>query len=236
VPYAELRAFFIKCAILKVNLSDAWKSGDRLIESAISRLPNLALAVVIFAGALAVASAAKALVRRFAKRRQRRQSLGILLGQLAQTTIAIVGFLVALSVVAPSFHAVDLIKILGIGSVAIGFAFQNILQNFLAGILLLLHEPFRIGDLISVTAIEGRVEDIQTRATIITTAEGRRVVIPNATLFTNPVAVAGPAGEDFGKSKPAKQEPSQDAKAGQEPAPDQAAASEKAVSSGNNGR
>jgi small-conductance mechanosensitive channel len=76
--------------------------------------------------------------------------------------------------------------------VAIGFAFQNILQNFLAGILLLVQEPFAIGDFISVTGLEGTVDDIQTRATLITTAEGRRIVIPNALLFTNPVAVAGP--------------------------------------------
>jgi small conductance mechanosensitive channel len=47
------------------------------------------------------------------------------------------GLLVAISIVSPSFQASDLIKILGIGGVAIGFAFQNILQNFLAGLLLL---------------------------------------------------------------------------------------------------
>ena len=92
--------------------------------------------------------------------------------------------------VAPSFQAADLIKMLGIGSVAIGFAFQNIPQNFLAGILLLVSEPFQMGDLISVTGIEGNVEDIQARATVVTTKDGRQVVIPNAVLFTNPVAVA----------------------------------------------
>ncbi|MHB8722488.1 MAG: mechanosensitive ion channel domain-containing protein [Steroidobacteraceae bacterium] len=63
------------------------------------------------------------------------------------------------------------------------------LQNFLAGILLLLQEPFRLGDVISVTGIEGNVSDIQARATIVTTKEGREVIIPNATIFTNPVAV-----------------------------------------------
>ncbi|MGH8318399.1 MAG: mechanosensitive ion channel family protein [Steroidobacteraceae bacterium] len=86
-------------------------------------------------------------------------------------------------------EAADLIKILGIGTVGIGFAFQNILQNFLAGILLLLQEPFRLGDLISVAGIEGNVSDIQARATIVTTKEGSEVIIPNATIFTNPVAV-----------------------------------------------
>jgi small conductance mechanosensitive channel len=84
---------------------------------------------------------------------------------------------------------------LGIGSVAIGFAFQNILQNFLAGILLLLQEPFQIGDWITITGLEGQVEDIQTRATVIRTADGNRIVIPNAVLFTNPVTVARAASK-----------------------------------------
>ena len=157
----------------------------------------MALAIVIFVLFLFIASAAKSVVRRFSQRRQRRLSLGLLLGQLAHTTVSVLGFLIALSVVAPSFHASDLIKMLGIGSVAIGFAFQNILQNFLAGILLLLQEPFKLGDQISVTGLEGRVDDIQTRATIITTADGHRAVIPNAVLFTNPVVVSkAPAPEE----------------------------------------
>jgi uncharacterized membrane protein len=73
--------------------------------------------------------------------------------------------------------------------VAIGFAFRDILQNFLAGILLLLTEPFRIDDQIIVKEFEGTVEDIQTRATMIRTYDGRRIVIPNAELFTESVIV-----------------------------------------------
>ena len=87
------------------------------------------------------------------------------------------------------FQAADLIKILGIGGVAIGFAFQNILQNFLAGLLLLWAEPFRIGDEIKLDSYEGSVEEIQTRATIIKTYDGRRIVIPNADLFTHSVTI-----------------------------------------------
>src|SRR6266478_9846099 len=117
------------------------------------------------------------------------------MARLVQTSILGLGFLIALSVVAPSFKAADLIKLLGVGTVAIGFAFQNILQNFLAGILLLLQEPFQLGDFISVTGIEGNVHDIQARATVITTKEGRRVVIPNAILFTSPVAVESTAAK-----------------------------------------
>jgi small conductance mechanosensitive channel len=139
---------------------------------------------------LILASASKSLTRRFALKRRAHQGATLLISPLVQTVIVILGFLIALSVVAPSFQAADLIKMLGIGSVAIGFAFQNILQNFLAGILLLVNEPFQLGDFISVTGIEGNVEGIQARATVIKTSEGRDVVIPNAVLFTNPVAVA----------------------------------------------
>ncbi len=176
-------------APLPIDFSNAWKSSARIVNSAISILPNLVIALVIFVVFLILASTAKSMVRHLSLRRERRRNLALLLGQLSYTLVLVLGFLVALSVVAPSFHAADLIKMLGIGSVAIGFAFQNILQNFLAGILLLIQEPFTLGDWISVTGIEGRVDDIQTRATVIVTKEGKHVVIPNATLFTNPVAV-----------------------------------------------
>ena len=177
---------------VKIDFSNAWKSGAGIVNKAISLLPNLLIALVIFVAFLILASTAKSMVRHLSLRHQHRKNLTLLLGQLVQMLVLILGFLVAFSVVAPSFRAANLIQMLGIGSVAIGFAFQNILQNFLAGILLLLQEPFTVGDWISVTGIEGKVEDIQTRATVIATLEGKHVVIPNAVLFTNPVAV----GED----------------------------------------
>src|SRR5215467_2053568 len=167
---------------------------DQLREG---RMPiDFSIAWIIFLVFLVVASFCRSLVRRLAVQRRKHQGIALLLGRLVHTSIILLGFLVALSVIAPSFQASDLIKILGIGSVAVGFAFQNILQNFLAGILLLLQEPFRIGDFISVTGIEGTVFDIQSRATVITTKEARHVIIPNAIIFTNPVAVEHHAGQE----------------------------------------
>jgi len=78
---------------------------------------------------------------------------------------------------------------LGIGSVAIGFAFKDIFQNLLSGILILLGEPFKIGDDIIVSGMEGTVEDIQIRATFLRSPDGRRIVIPNATVYTSAVTV-----------------------------------------------
>jgi small conductance mechanosensitive channel len=88
--------------------------------------------------------------------------------------------------------------------VAIGFAFQNILQNFLAGILILLHEPFRLGDVITVNGLEGTVEDIQARANVVRTPDGHRLFIPNAVLFTNPVAVINRSSDSTNRIKTRK--------------------------------
>jgi small conductance mechanosensitive channel len=175
--------------VMPIDLSNAWKSGERIINGAISLLPNLVIAIAIFILFIILASAIRGAVRHLVEKKKHHRSLAILLGQIAHLCVVILGFLIGLSVIAPSFQAGDLIKVLGIGSVAVGFAFQNILQNFLAGILILMQEPFQPGDWISVTGIEGNVDDIQTRATIVSTKDGHRVVIPNAVLFTNPVSV-----------------------------------------------
>lgn len=180
---------------IKIDLSNAWRSWDRMVDATVALLPNLILAFVIFIVFLLLGTIARSLVRRLSLRRSHHKNLGILLGQLAQLTVVTIGMLTAISAVAPSFQASDLIKMLGIGSVAIGFAFQNILQNFLAGILILMQEPFQIGDWINVTGLEGRVEDIQARATVVATHKGTRIVIPNAVLFTNPVVVGEPREE-----------------------------------------
>jgi small-conductance mechanosensitive channel len=101
----------------------------------------------------------------------------------------LLGIFVGAAIAFPSISAADLFSVLGIGGVAIGFAFRDILQNLLAGILLLLTQPFRLGDQIKVGEFEGTVEDIQIRATTIRTYDNRRAVIPNGDLFSGKVVV-----------------------------------------------
>jgi small conductance mechanosensitive channel len=140
---------------MPVDFSIAWKATVKIASKVVSLLPNIILGFIIFLLFVCAASVAKSLTRRYVERRRTHQAMAILFGRVVQTSIVMLGFLIALSIIAPSFQAADLIKILGIGTVAIGFAFQNILQNFLAGVILLLQEPFRLGDLISVTGPKG---------------------------------------------------------------------------------
>lgn len=160
-----------------------------MVDGLILMLPNLILALIVFVLFVLVARLIRNIVRRITRNRRNARNLGLVLGRLAQGGIVLIGLFVALSIVLPSFKAGDLIQLLGISSVAIGFAFRDILQNFLAGILILLTEPFQINDQIVFKEFEGTVENIQTRATTIRTYDGRRIVIPNSELFTNSLTV-----------------------------------------------
>jgi small conductance mechanosensitive channel len=174
---------------LEASITAAWQKIQGMIDGLIVMLPNLVLAMIVFVLFATVARFTRNLVKRVTRNRRNARNLGLVLGRLAQGGISLIGLFVALSIVLPSFKAGDLIQLLGISSVAIGFAFRDILQNFLAGILILLTEPFQIDDQIIFKEFEGTVENIQTRATMIRTYDGRRIVIPNSELFTNSLTV-----------------------------------------------
>ncbi len=174
---------------MRAEISAIWDKIGSMINDFIILLPNMVLALIVFAIFFFVGRAIKRAVRRLTRNRRQARNLGLVLGRLAQGITVLIGLFVALSIVIPTFRAGDLVQLLGISGVAIGFAFRDILQNFLAGILILLTEPFQIDDQIVFKNFEGTVENIETRATTIRTYDGRRIVIPNAELFTNSVTV-----------------------------------------------
>ena len=118
-----------------------------------------------------------------------RRSIKELLRRFVYITIWLVGLLVAAMVVFPGITPAKALTTLGLGSIAIGFAFKDIFENFFAGILLLWRFPFENGDFIECEGILGRIDDITIRNTLIRLTSGELVVIPNATLFKNPVQV-----------------------------------------------
>ncbi len=173
----------------QTSITAAWNKIQGMIDGLIVLLPNTILAIIVFIVFFFAARWLKMLVKRLTRRHRQARNLGMVLGRLAQGAVILVGLFVALSIVVPTFKAGDLVQLLGISGVAIGFAFRDILQNFLAGILILLTEPFKIDDQIVFKDFEGTVENIETRATTIRTYDGRRIVIPNSELFTNSVTV-----------------------------------------------
>ncbi len=172
-----------------MNVWQAWETFQNMVNGFFGALPSIGLAIVIFSLFYVLANWVKQAVGQIARRAELAPGAEMLLARFARWLVISLGVLLALNVAVPSFTTGELIQLLGIGSVAVGFAFRDILQNFLAGVLLLLTEPFKINDQIIVGEFEGAVEDIETRATVIKTYDGRRVVIPNADLFTQSVMV-----------------------------------------------
>lgn len=162
---------------------------EEMVRGFFEWLPVLAVGVLVFAAFWVAAGAVRRGVRNLMERAGRSTGVTLVVARLSRWAVLFVGLVVSLAVVSPGMGASDLIQLLGIGSVAIGFAFKDILQNFLAGILILLNQPFRIGDQIIAGNHEGTVEQVETRATTLKTYDGRRVVIPNGQLYTQAVVV-----------------------------------------------
>jgi small-conductance mechanosensitive channel len=172
-----------------MDFSIAWQKLNEIGRDLMAALPNIAIGLVILVLFFLLARGVRAVVQRITRSKNKTHSLSLLMSRLAYVATLILGLLVTATVMLPGFTPASLVSALGVSGIAIGFAFKDIFQNFLAGVLLLLTEPFKIGDQIKYKDFEGTVEFIQTRATTIKTYDGRRVVIPNAELFTNAVTV-----------------------------------------------
>lgn len=129
------------------------------------------------------------IVERVGGRLHFRTALVEVIGMLGAALVWLLGLLTASAIAFPSVTPADVLTALGLGSIAIGFAFKDIFENFFAGILILLREPFAIGDHVECGSIEGAVERISVRDTHIRQTDGQLVVVPNAELFQNPVTV-----------------------------------------------
>jgi small conductance mechanosensitive channel len=141
----------------------------------IDRLPRLLAALLFLVVTVLVARA----VRRGVSRALRSTSTE----PHAYFAVATVGVVIALS--AAGVNLSVLVGSLGLATVALGFALQDIVSNFAAGIVLLLEHPFTRGDYITTDGAEETVEDIRVRATQLRSPDGQRVLVPNKQLFTN---------------------------------------------------
>ena len=166
----------------------AWQQVNAMVAGFFLLLPNIVIGLVVLAVFVGIGWVAGYSCRRFYTMRHR-ANLGDVLGNFLKWAVILLGILVGMTIVFPSVKPADLLATLGVGSVAIGFAFKDILQNWMAGLLLLIRQPFRPGDQIVVESSEGTVERIETRATLIKTYDGRRVIIPNSVVYASAVVV-----------------------------------------------
>ncbi|WP_040644989.1 mechanosensitive ion channel family protein [Rubellimicrobium thermophilum] len=152
-------------------------------------LPNLAFAALVI---LIVWLAARILGRavvRLLQMRSARPSLQLAMQTLVRSAVWLLGLLITAVILFPGLTPTRALAGLGIGSLAVGLAFQDIFENYLAGLLILLRKPMRIGDDIECGDVAGRVEVITIRDSHIRCRSGELILVPNSYLYKNPVRV-----------------------------------------------
>lgn len=156
----------------------AWT--DKFVEA----LPNILTAILI----LVVSYYAGVLLGRVLKRVLERHNAEVgviyLLSRGLKWTIISLGFIAALQIF---FNVTAFLAGLGIIGFTIGFALQNIMQNFVSGVILLVQQPFKVGHVVSVAGYDGTVLKIGLRTTEMKTLDGRLVFLPNADVLSQPI-------------------------------------------------
>lgn len=157
---------------------------DQFIDAFIRGIPNLLTALAIFIISLYVARLISNLLRRVLNRRKAPAGVTHILAQLALWTIAIAGTITALQ---RFFDVTAFLAGLGILGFTVGFALQDVMKNFASGIILLLQQPFHVGETIGVKGFDGTVLAIDLRSTEMRATDGRLIILPNADVLANPI-------------------------------------------------
>lgn len=152
-------------------------------------LPNLILALLFLLIVWMVVRLVTWIVPKLMRKAGFRNALIDVARMILKVTIWVFGVLIAATIAVPTLTVAKLFAAAGVGGLAIAFAAKDTLENFFAGLMLLIREPFKKGDFIDCEGFEGKVEDITVRETHVRQTDGQVVVAPNAMFFKNPVTI-----------------------------------------------
>ncbi|WP_323791346.1 mechanosensitive ion channel family protein [Nocardioides sp.] len=163
-------------------------SATDLLDSLLRAVPRVGVALVVLLLAWLLARGVRWVLRRWLARKQT-PSFTTVMSKIAGWLVSTVGVLAAVTIVFPSVKPVDLLAGLGFFSLAVGFAFQDILENTLSGVLMLFRQPFAAGDQIEVQGQTGTVQAITIRETRLKTFDGQLILIPNRDVYKSAIRV-----------------------------------------------
>ncbi len=171
------------------NNSDiAGETGNQigtLLTSIINQIPLWITAIIVILFSLVLARIVKSSVENrmtVEGFEEEHKEIQIVAGRTANAAVIIIGITVGLKIA-----GIDLTAIIAAGAFGVGFALQDLIMNFIAGVMILGARHYTIGDIIKVDGTTGKIVEIQTRATILRAFNGTKIVVPNATLFKNQV-------------------------------------------------
>lgn len=148
-------------------------------------LTGAALGLAVFVAAILLSVLLRRLLVRTIDRGDADRHTGLLLGRFLGVVVVAVGLVYALDLL--GIRIGPLLGALGVGSVALAFAAQDILQNLVAGVLLQIRRPLKVGEQVASGDYEGTVQDVNLRTVILRTYDGLLVFLPNAEVLKNPI-------------------------------------------------
>ncbi|KTD68609.1 MULTISPECIES: mechanosensitive ion channel family protein [Legionella] len=165
------------------------KTLNKFAQNFITLIPNIIAGIAFAVVTYFLAKLISRLINSLLPRMPIRANLVTIFHKLTFIVVWFVGILIISAIIFPSVTTANVLATLGLTSVAIGLAFRSIFENFFTGILILLREPFSIGDFIIVDSQQGYVYRISVQNTHLRKTDGSRVYIPNSKLYTNTVQV-----------------------------------------------
>lgn len=157
---------------------------DTFIENFIQGIPNLLTALIIFIAGVYAGQGSSRVVRRVLERRKAPEGVTQLLADLTRVSVIAIGGITALQ---RFFDVTAFLAGLGIIGFTVGFALQDVMKNFAAGVILLIQQPFHVDEVIGTAGFDGTVLKIDMRSTELKALDGRIVSIPNAEILAHPI-------------------------------------------------
>lgn len=169
-------------------------SADTIINAAegyydklLTLLPRIAMGVLVIIAGVLVAQLLTSIIRRRILKKAEDPLMARFLTQAVKIIFVLIAIMIALDVAGLRGVAAGILTAAGGAAIVLGFAFQDIGKNFLAGIILAFNRPFGVDDTIMVDDHFGKVKALNFRYTHIKTTDGRDIYIPNSDVLTKPV-------------------------------------------------
>jgi small conductance mechanosensitive channel len=169
----------------KLTLTPAFAELEKLGENTIAALPLIVLALLLLPVFWLLSRYTRRLVRWIFRNKVSSPLILNVIGMLAGLPVLLLGFYIVLQIAGLTSLAVSILGGAGVIGIVLGFAFRDIVENFLSGILLSIRQPFLRGNFINVAGYEGVVDSLNSRSTVLISLEGNHIIIPNAAVFKN---------------------------------------------------
>lgn len=160
---------------------------DAYYNKLLVALPRIALAILVIVAGILIAGVITNIYKKRILKKAEDPLMARFLAQAIKFVLVAIAIMIGLQIAGLDDIATGLLTAVGGGAIILGFAFQDIGKNFLAGIILAFSRPFNVNDTIMIDAHFGKVRALNFRYTHIKTSDGRDIFIPNSDVLTKPV-------------------------------------------------